>query len=172
MVSVRGGQGRSGLQVVGCSAGKIQMLSPREQISGANMTNFAVCRITAPYVLTCCGWDEATMTQHPMGKLAIGGDCDRTGMVGTWFWGVCCATIHATVCGVCSLCSPGCLLDCACRDVGLLQALEELRGGEKTHSVFDSKVPCPMCEKTLLHISINMIPRHLLGSLGSPHLGA
>jgi hypothetical protein len=67
------------------------------------MANFAVCRITAPYVLTCCGWDEATMTLHSMGKLAVDGDSDRTGVVGTWSWGVCCATIHATACARCGL---------------------------------------------------------------------
>ncbi len=77
--------------------GKIRMLS-REQFSGANMTNFAVCRITA-----CCGWDEATMTLHPMGKLTVDGDSDRTGMVGTWSWGACCATMHATACARCAL---------------------------------------------------------------------
>ena len=69
----------------------ILMLS-REQFLGANLT------ITAPYVLACCGWDEVTMTRHPMGKLTVDGDSDKTGMVvvGTWSWGVCCATIHAT----------------------------------------------------------------------------
>ena len=52
---------------------------------------------------------------------------------------------HNTCHGVCSLCSPERLLDCACCGVGLLQALEELKGGKKTHSVFDSEAPRPMC---------------------------
>ena len=52
----------------------ILMLS-REQFLGANLT------ITAPYVLACCGWDEATMTRHLMGKLAVDGDSDRASMV-------------------------------------------------------------------------------------------
>ena len=60
--------------------GRTRMLSC-EQFSEANMTNFAVCRITTPYVLACCGWDKATMTQHPMEKLAVDGDSDRPGMV-------------------------------------------------------------------------------------------
>jgi hypothetical protein len=78
------GGGRDGVANGGASIsdlGKIQMLS-REQFLGANMTNFAVCRITAPYVLACCGWDEATKTWHLMGKLAVDGDSDRASMVG------------------------------------------------------------------------------------------
>jgi hypothetical protein len=38
-------------------------------LSGANSTNFAVCCVTVPLVLACFGWDGATATQHPMGKL-------------------------------------------------------------------------------------------------------
>ena len=39
------------------------------QLSGVNSTNFAVCRVTVPLVLACFGWDGATATWHPMGKL-------------------------------------------------------------------------------------------------------
>ena len=57
--------------------GRIWMLSC-EQFPGVNVTNFAVCCITTPYVLACCGWDKSTMTRHPMEKLAVDGDSDRT----------------------------------------------------------------------------------------------
>jgi len=39
------------------------------QLSGANSTNFAVCSVTVQLVLACFGWDGATATWHPMGKL-------------------------------------------------------------------------------------------------------
>jgi hypothetical protein len=39
------------------------------QLSEANSTNFAVCRVTVPLVLACFGWDGVTVTLHPMGKL-------------------------------------------------------------------------------------------------------
>ena len=81
--------------------GRIRMLS-REQSFGANVTNFAVCHVTTPYVLACCGWDEATTTRHPMGKLVVDGDIGRAGMVGTRSWGACCTTMHAAASACCA----------------------------------------------------------------------
>ena len=81
--------------------GRIWMLS-REQFLGANMTNFVVCRVTTPYVLACCGWDEATMIRHPMGKHTVKGGSDRTGIVGAWSWGAC-TTMYAAACVRCAL---------------------------------------------------------------------
>ena len=90
----RGGDGvaKGGASI--SDLGKIRMLS-REQSLGANVTNFAVRCVTTPYVLACCRWDEATMTRHQMGKLAVNGDIGRAGMVGTRSWEACCATVHA-----------------------------------------------------------------------------
>ncbi len=45
---------------------------PWGQSLAANVTNFAVCRVTMPVLLACFGWDDATVTQHPVGKL-VGG---------------------------------------------------------------------------------------------------
>ena len=97
----RGGDGvaKEGASI--SDLGRIRILS-HEQSSGANVTNFAVCCVTTPYVLVCCGWDEATMTQHLMGKLAVDGDIGRAGMVGARSWGACCATVHATARACCA----------------------------------------------------------------------
>jgi hypothetical protein len=99
-----GGGGGDGVAKGGASIsnlGRIQMLSC-EQSSGANVMNFAVCRVTTPYTLVCCGRDEATMTQHLMGKIAVDGDIGRAGMVGARSWGACCATVHATARACCA----------------------------------------------------------------------
>jgi hypothetical protein len=42
---------------------------PWGQSLGANVMNFAVCHVTTPVLLACFGWDNAAVTQHPVGKL-------------------------------------------------------------------------------------------------------
>ena len=123
--------------------GKIRMLS-REQFLGANMLICAVFQITAPYVLACYGWDNATMTRHLMGKLTVNGDSDKTGMVvvGTWSWGVCCATIHAMACACCALLNARWIVHAA--TLVFSRCWKNCGGGKKTHSVFDSEAPRPM----------------------------
>lgn len=58
----------AGGDVIISDLGRIQIL-PWEQSLGANVTNFAVSCVTTPVVLACLGWDDATVTRLPMGKL-------------------------------------------------------------------------------------------------------
>ena len=49
--------------------GWMKMLS-WEESSGEKLTNFVVCRVTTPVVVGCLGWDDTTVTWHPVGKCA------------------------------------------------------------------------------------------------------
>ena len=106
--------------------------------SGVNMTYFLVCLQTVPALPVCTGWDEVTVTRHPMWK-SIG---------------------HVELCAGCSII---CVVFLFARRKALWivvaavvrcgECWKNWGGGKKMHSVLDIDVPRPMC------ISIPNLPK-------------